>query len=186
MPPSPDHVTGGTVAYLLSSIAEEKAMFHILSVRLATIAALGVLLFLWGTPRAGQELKADAAAALEVRVLEARVSPQGQGERDEVLYRMEVISVLRSTSRVKPGDTIVVRAYTLSKAFLDRGAVDSKVPALLPPGWLGVAYLNPAPKAGGPDTGRQFVIAADGDSFEDIPPGPPAVIWTKSVEGGVE
>jgi hypothetical protein len=43
-------------------------------------------------------------------VLAAQVPP-GRGERYEVLYRMEVLSVLRaSPSRVTPGDTIAVRA----------------------------------------------------------------------------
>ncbi|WP_201091528.1 hypothetical protein, partial [Thiocystis minor] len=162
MPRSPDHKVSGTLDYLLSSTVEEIVMFQILSLRLATVAALGVLLVLWGDAQAGQALKADAASSLEVRVLEAQVSP-GQGEYDEVLYRMEVISVLRSTSRVTPGDTIVVRAYTLSKEAMDRGSVGSTVPALLAPGWLGVAYLNPVPKSRG-----QFAIAANGDSFEDI------------------
>ncbi|CRI66323.1 conserved hypothetical protein [Thiocapsa sp. KS1] len=128
-----------------------------------------------GGARAGESLKADAAAQLEVRVLEAQV-PGEPGERYDVLYRMEVISVLRSSARVKPGDTIVVRAYALSKEALDRGVAG---PTLLSPGWLGVAYLNPDPKAGGPDSGRQFVIAANGDSFEDIPPGPPSLKWTQ-------
>jgi hypothetical protein len=166
----------------LSSTAEEIAMFKVHSIRIATLAALGGLLVLWGGAWAGEELKADAAAQLEVRVLEAQVPPE-QGERYDVLYRMEVISVLRSTSRVTPGDTIVVRGYAVSQEALDRGVVGPKV---LAPGWLGVAYLNPAPKAGGPDAGRQFVIAADGDSFEDIPPGPPSLRWTEQVEVGTE
>jgi hypothetical protein len=160
-------------------------MFQVHSIRIATLAALaalGVLLVQWGDVRAEQELKADAAAKLEVRALEAQVPPD-QGERYDVLYRMEVISVLHSTSRVKPGDTILVRSYALSKEALDSGAVGPKV---LAPGWLGVAYLNPDPKAGGREAGRQFVIAADSDSFVDIPPGPPSLRWTEEVEVGTE
>jgi hypothetical protein len=138
-------------------------MFQVHSIRIATIAALGVLLVLWGDARAAQEPKAGAAEAFEVQVLEAQV-PAGQGERYEVLYRMEVLSVLRATSRVKPGDTITVRSYALSKEALA-------------PGWIGVAYLNPDPKAGGPEARRQF-IAEHGDSFADVPPGPPSLRFT--------
>jgi hypothetical protein len=89
---------------------------------------------------------------------------------------MEVISVLRSSSRVKPGDSIVVRSYALSQDALNTGGVGPKV---LVPGWLGVAYLNPETRAGGPDAGRQFAVAAGDNSFEDIPPGPPAIRWTQ-------
>jgi hypothetical protein len=157
-------------------------MLQVNSIRIATVAALGVLLALSVSVRAGQELKEAAAAELEVRVLEVQV-PAGQGERSDVLYRMEVISVLRSTSPVRPGDTITVRSYALSQEAMDRGIVGPKV---LAPGWLGVAYLNPDPEAGGPDAGRQFAIAAGGDSFEDIPPGPPSLRWTEEVEVGTE
>jgi len=147
-------------------------MFQVHSIRIATVAALGVLLVLWGDARAAQEPKAGAAEALEVQVLEAQMPP-GQGERSEVLYRMEVLSVLRSSpSRVKPGDTIVVRSYASSQDALA-------------PGWIGVAYLNPDPKAGGPEARRQF-IAADGDSLVANPPGPPALRWTPKVGGGAE
>jgi hypothetical protein len=145
----------------LSLTAEEIVMFQVHSIRIATVAALGVLLVLWGDARAVQEPKAGAAETLEVQVLEAQVPP-GQGERYEVLYRMEVLSVLRSSpSRVKPGDTIVVRSYALSKEALA-------------PGWIGVAYLNPDPKARGPEARRQF-IADHGDSLVENPPGPPAL-----------
>jgi hypothetical protein len=157
-------------------------MFQVHSIRIATVAALGALLILSGMAPAGQELKEAAAAALEVRVLEAQV-PAGEGERSDVLYRMEVISVLRSASPVEPGDTITVRSYALSQEALDRGVVG---PQVLAPGWLGVAYLNPDPEAGGPDAGRRFTIAAEGDSFEDIPPGPPSLRWTEEVEVGAE
>lgn len=79
-------------------------MIQVRSIRIATVVALGVLLFLCGTAQAGQELGAGTAEAIEVRVLEAQVPPDpGQGERYDVLYRMEVISVLRSNSRLKPG-----------------------------------------------------------------------------------
>ena len=150
-------------------------MFQVQSMRIATLAALGVLLVLWGGARAEQERQEDAAVTLEVKVLEVQVTP-GQGERDAVLYRLEVISVLRSTAQVTPGDTLVVRADALSQEALDRGLVG---PRILAPGWLGVASLNPDPKASGPEAHRQFTMAANGDSFEDLPPGPPAVKWTQ-------
>ena len=149
-------------------------MFQVYSIRIATVAALGVLLVVLGDARAAQELKAGAAEALEVQVLEAQVPPV-QGERQEVLYRMEVISVLRSASRVTPGDIITVRSYALNKETLA-------------PGWIGVAYLNRDPKAGGPEARRQF-IAPHGDSFEDVPPGAPSLRftpYTPKVGGGAQ
>lgn len=103
-------------------------MFHVYSIRVATGAALGLLMLLGGAAGSGQEHKTDAAAALEVRVLEAQASP-GQGQSYEVLYQMEVISVLRATSRVEPGETIVVRAYALSQEAQDE---DSPGPRPLP------------------------------------------------------
>ena len=50
-----------------------------------------------------------------------------------------------------------------------------KVPACLAPGWIGVAYVNPDPKASGSEARRQFAIAVDGDgdSFVEERPGPP-------------
>jgi hypothetical protein len=145
-------------------------MFLRHSIRIATVVALGVLLVLWGDARAEQGLKAGAAEKLEVQVLEAQVPPD-QGERSDVLYRMKVLSVLRSSpSRVKPGDTIAVRA-------------DASSNIALAPGWIGVAYLNPDPKASGPEARRQF-IAAGGDSFRENPPTPPSATYTRPGEGG--
>ena len=145
-------------------------MFKVHSIRIAAVATLGVLLVLWGDARAVQEPKAGAAETLEVKVLEAQVPP-GQGERYEVLYRMEVLSVLRSSpSQLKPGDTIVVRSYASSKEAIA-------------PGWIGVAYLNPDPKAGGPEARRQF-IAADGESLVENTPGPPALRYWKTPKVG--
>lgn len=148
-------------------------MSHVHPIRVATVAALGVLMILWGNARAAQEPTAGAAETLQVQVLDAQM-PSGQGERYEVLYRMEVLSVLRSSpSRVEPGDTIVVRAYALSKEALERGAVGSKAPALLPPGWMGVAYVNPDPKARG-----QFTVATEGDSLVEDRLAPPSLRFT--------
>jgi hypothetical protein len=139
------------------------------SIRYATIAALGVLAILLG--EAGAVPPPDAAEVLEVRVLDSQV-PQGQGERFDVLYRMEVLSVLRSASRVQPGETVTVRSYGLGKEALTRG-------------WMGTAYLNRDPKASGPDAGRQFVIATHGDSLVELPPWPPSLTFTREApEGG--
>lgn len=145
-------------------------MFQVYSIRIATVAALGVLLVLGGNARAVQEPKAGAAETLEVKVLEAQVPP-GQGESYEVLYRMEVLSVLRSSpSRVEPGDTVIVRAYASSKEALA-------------PGWIGVAYVNPDRKSGGPGARGQF-IAADGDSLVENTPGPPSFRYWKTPKAG--
>jgi hypothetical protein len=99
-------------------------------------------------------------------------------ERFDVFYRMEILSVLRSTVRLEPGETIRVRAYGVSQALLESGFVGPAIPALLEPGWIGTAYLDPDPQASGPDTERQFVIAAHGDSFVGLPPGPPSLEYT--------
>jgi hypothetical protein len=147
-------------------------MFRAHSIRITTVAALGVLLLLWGDAWGERELKTGAAEALEVQVLDAQVPPS-QEERDEVRYRMKVLSVLRSSpSGVKPGDTIAVRAHASSEAALA-------------PGWMGIAYLNPDPKASGAEASRQF-IAADSDSFEENPPGPPSLRYTREGEGGAQ
>jgi hypothetical protein len=151
-------------------------MFQAHSIRIATVVALGVLLVLWEGVRAEQELKAGAAA-LEVRVLQVQTPPHPpQAESYDVLYRMEVISVVRSTVRVKPGDTILVRSYATSKETPETSEAGPKAPPLLAPGWIGVAYLNPDPKAGGPEAG--FTIAAKGDSFGKLPPAPPSFKYT--------
>jgi hypothetical protein len=138
------------------------------SIRYATIAALGVLAILWG--QTGAAPPPDAAEVLEVKVLEAQVH-QGQGERFDVLYRMEVLSVLRSASRVQPGETVTVRSYGQSKEALERG-------------WTGTAYLNRDPKAAGSGTGRQFVIAAQDESLVELPPGPPSATFTREAPKG--
>jgi len=137
-------------------------MFRNCSIRYATIAALGVLAILWG--QAGATPPSDAAEVLEVKVLEAQVH-QGQGEHFDVLYRMEVLSVLRSASRVKPGEIVRVRSYGQSKEVLERG-------------WIGTAYLNRDQKAAGPGDGRQFVMAVQGESLVELPPGPPSLKFT--------
>ncbi|NCC23463.1 MAG: hypothetical protein EOM26_13585 [Alphaproteobacteria bacterium] len=147
------------------------------------IAVCGLLAILAGKvgavlpPDAVEGLKTDAQAVLEVKVLEVQSNPD-PAERFDVVYRMEILSVLRSTVRVKPGETIRVRSYGVSQTLLDSGFVGPKIPALLEPGWIGTAYLDPDPQASGPDAARQFVIAAHGDSFVDMPPGPPSLEYT--------
>ena len=150
-------------------------------IRSTGIAAVGLLAILAGKvgavlpPDAVEGLKTDAQSVLEVKVLQVE-TPPSPAERFDVLYRMEIISVLRSTVRVEPGETIQVRSYGVSQALLDSGFVGPKIPALLEPGWIGTAYLDPDPQASGPE--RQFVIAAHGDSFVEMPPGPPSLEYT--------
>jgi hypothetical protein len=60
-----------------------------------------------------------------------------QTGRFDIVYRVEIISVLRSTTRVEPGETIRVRSYGVSQVLLDRGFAGPKIPALLEPGWIG-------------------------------------------------
>lgn len=139
------------------------------SIWCATIVALGVLAILWGEAVAERH-GADAAEVLEVKVLEAQLH-QGQGERSDVVYRMEVLSVVRSTSRVQAGEIVTVRSYGQSKEALARG-------------WIGTAYLNRDPEAAGPGDGRQFAIAADSDSLVELPPGPPSATFTREAPKG--
>jgi hypothetical protein len=148
-------------------------MFKFEAIRITAIATLGALSVLWGTVRADQSPPTGAAATLEVKVLEA---PQQTGY--EALYRMEVISVLRSSIRVKPGDSIRVRSRLAGPDALDQG--------LKPRGWIGTAYLNPDPRATGPEARFQFVGAANGDSFAELPPTPPSVRWIEYPREGTE
>ena len=154
-------------------------MFKVYSIRIATAAALGALSVLWGAAWAEQAPQAGAAATLEVKVLEAQVPPRSDQEnRAEVLYRMKVISVLHSSIRVKPGDTIIVRASASGIEALDQN--------LKPRGWIGTAYLNPDPTAVGPDARSRFVGAANGDSFAELPPTPPSVRWIEYPREGTK
>ena len=133
------------------------------SIRYATIAALGMFAILCGG--AGAVPPPEATEVLEVKVLDAQVH-HGEGERFDVLYRMEVLSVLRSASRVQPGETLSVRSYRPSKETLVRG-------------WTGTAYLNRDPTASGPHVASQFVTAANGESLVELPPGPPSFEFTR-------
>ena len=148
-------------------------MFKFDAIRIVTFAALGALSVLWGAVWADQSPPTGAAATLEVKVLEAQ--PQ---TGDEALYRMEVISVLQSSIRVKPGDIIHVRSRLASWNTPDQG--------LKPRGWIGTAYLNPDPRATGPEARFQFVGAANGHSFEELPPTPPSVRWIEYPRQGAE
>ena len=139
-------------------------------IRYATIAALGVLAILGGP--AGAAPPPDAAEVLEVKVLEAQVN-QGQEERFDALYRMEILSVVRSASRVQPGETVTVRSNSPSKEALERG-------------WIGTAYLDRDPEASDPGAGRQFVTAAQGESLVELPPGPPAATFTREAQKGAQ
>jgi len=132
------------------------------SIRYATIIALGLLAILWG--QAGAAPPPDAPEVLEVKVLDAQVH-QGQGGPSDVVYRMEVLSVLRSSSGVKPGETITVRSYGQSKEVRERD-------------WMGTAYLNGDPKDVGPGAERQFVVAPQGEGLVDLPPAPPSATFT--------
>ncbi|UHD16545.1 hypothetical protein [Thiocapsa bogorovii] len=157
--------------------------------RYNAIVVFGLLAILAGRvgavlpPDAVEGLKADAEAVLEVKVLEVQTAAHPT-ERFDVLYRMEIISVMRSTPGLEPGEIIGVRSYGVSQALLDRGFVGPKIPDLLEPGWIGTAYLDPDPQASGPDAMRQFVIAAHGDSFVELPPGPPSLKYSVTPSEG--
>jgi hypothetical protein len=133
-----------------------------------------MLAILWGkagavsAPDAAQGHKVDAPEVLEVKVLDGQVQ-QGQAEGSAVLYHMEVLSVVRSASRVQPGETVTVRAHGLTGQPLE-------------PGWTGTAYLSRDPKAAGAE--RRFVTAAPGESLVELPPGPPSLEYTREAPKG--
>jgi hypothetical protein len=81
-------------------------------------------------------------------------------------YRMQVISVIKTASRVQAGETITVRTSSQNNQALVQG-------------WVGTAYLNPAPQAASADGGRQFVLAAPGESLVNLPPAPPSLTFTR-------
>lgn len=86
---------------------------------------------------------------------------------------MEVLSVIRSTSRVQSGAVVTVRSYGPSTEALEQGC-------------MGTAYVNPDPTASGSDAGCQFVIAADSESFVKLPPAPPSLEYTPDGPTGVQ
>ena len=141
-------------------------MFGIWSIRYTTIAALGLLAILW--VHAGAAQPPDAAEVLEVKVLEAQAH-EGQSAGSDVLYRMEVLSVVRSASGVQPGETVTLRSVAHGNGPLS-------------PGWTGTAYLSSDPEAAG--DGRQFVVAAQGGSLVELPPGPPSATFTREAPKG--
>jgi hypothetical protein len=148
-------------------------MFKFNAIRVTIIAALGALSVLWGAVWAESSPSKGAAATLEVKVLEVQPSTG-----DEALYRMEVISVLQSSIRVKPGDIIRVRSRLAGPDVPDQ--------SFKPRGWIGTAYLNPDPRATGPEAHFQFVGAANGDSFAELPPTPPSLRWIEYPREGTE
>jgi hypothetical protein len=84
---------------------------------------------------------------------------------------MEVLSVMRSASQVQPGEIVTVRSHGQSREALARG-------------WTGTAYLDRDPKAAGPGDERQYVIAAQGGSLVELPPGPPSATFTREAPKG--
>ena len=143
-------------------------MSMIRSIRYTTIVLLGVLAILWGG--AGTAQPPGAAEALAVKALAPQVD-QGECERFDVLYRMEVLSVVRSASGVEAGETVTVRSYGQSKEAMARG-------------WVGTAHLIGDPKAAGTADARQFVVATESGSLVELPPGPPSATFTPSAPKG--
>jgi hypothetical protein len=151
---------------------EDSVMFKRNAIRITALAALGILSVLWGAVRADQSPPTGVAAKLEVKVLEAR-----QQTGYEALYRMEVISVLQSSLRLKPGDIIQVRSRLTPEAQ-DQG--------LKMRGWIGITDLNPDPRATGPEAHLQFVVTGAGDGFAELPPTPPSLRWIEYPREGSE
>ena len=128
------------------------------------IAALAALTLLFGLAGA-QEPEADAAEVLELKVLGSSAQPL-PGNGFEVLYQMEVLSVLSSSSRLSTGETISVRTT-------------SPVDEPLKTGSMVTGHLNPDPMASGPKGSRQFVTVSSGPGLVEIPPGPPSLTFTR-------
>jgi hypothetical protein len=129
-------------------------------IRYAIIAAAVAVVALFG--QAGAAPPTDAAEVLEVKVLEASVA-EGKDGSGDILYRMEVLSIMSSPSGVQPGEVVTVR-------IADSGD------GVHEPGWIGTAHVIPDPTASG--TGREFVVEPDSDGLVEAPPAPPSATWT--------
>jgi len=127
----------------------------------AIIAAAVAVVTLFG--QAGAASPTDAAEVLEVKVLEAAVA-EGQDGSADVLYRMEVLSIMSSPSGVRPGEVVMLR-------------ISDSGDGVHEPGWIGTAYVIPDPTASG--TGREFVVEPDSDGLVAAPPTPPSATWTQ-------
>jgi len=130
-------------------------------IRYAIIAATVAVVSLFG--QAGAAPPTGAAEVLEVKVLEAAMA-EGQDGSGDVLYRMEVLSIMSSPSGVQPGEVVTVR-------IADSGD------GVQEPGWIGTAYVIPDPTASG--TGRQFVVDPNSDGLVTPPPVPPSATFTR-------
>ncbi|ESQ13318.1 MAG TPA: hypothetical protein DDY14_00495 [Chromatiaceae bacterium] len=145
-------------------------MHKIGSVRYTARAALAVFAILW--IQAGAAPPTNAVEVLEVKVLEA-LAPQNQGDDVDILYSMEVLSVIRSASGVQTGETIKVRSYGQGREPLARG-------------WAGTAYLNPDSEAADTDDQPRFVTAAQGEGLVEFPSVPASMTFTPEVPKGAQ
>jgi hypothetical protein len=162
-------------------------MFQFESLRIARVLSVAALLGVVGGTFAGDPLTTDAPSVFEVKVTQVQTPAEPTpGTRYEIVYHMEIISVLRSRSGVKPGDTIEVRAYAVTGDATGDGSDTAKAPMLLTDGWMGTAYLRPDSSAGDPAARGRFTVAAGADSFEGLPPGEPSLIYEKWPDGTIK
>jgi hypothetical protein len=132
---------------------------------LLLVATLSSVVFVATAPAAlppgsYDKLKAEAQEKLTIKIIGVETKEQSD-RRLEVLFTAEVLTVERSETCLKPGDTIQIQSYRWTKSY-----AGPKNPPLLPVGWTGIAYLNKA-DSDGKDADNLYTLAAYGASFEE-------------------
>jgi hypothetical protein len=132
---------------------------------LLLVVALAIVVFVAASPAAlppgsYDKLKAEAQEKLTIKIIGVEKLEQSD-RRIEVLFTAEVLSVERSETCLKPGDTIQIQSYRWTKRY-----AGPKNPPLLPVGWIGIAYLNKA-DIDAEDADNLYTLASYGASFEE-------------------
>ena len=112
-----------------------KSTFATVSI-LAFSAVLGLAAL---PPGSYDKLKDEASDVLRVKIAKAEVK-QAKGGLQDVVYTAEVLSVRRSKSGHKRGDTVQIVSYRLEPGAPPLAGPG--VPPQLKAGWKGTAFLN--------------------------------------------
>ncbi|MDP7051894.1 MAG: hypothetical protein QF600_08205 [Verrucomicrobiota bacterium] len=111
-------------------------------------------------PYVYDEMKRNAPEVFNVRIVEApKKAPVAQGKRQKITYEAKVLQVIRTKSRIKSGEAIVIQSYHYA---FGPGEVGPSNPRRLKENDVVLAYLTKGEK------GDEFRIAAGGHSFERI------------------
>jgi hypothetical protein len=132
---------------------------------LLLVVVLSIIVCIVTTPAAlppgsYEKLKAEAQEKLAIKILEVETKKESD-RRLDVLFTAEVLTVERSETGLKSGDTIRIQSYRWTKSY-----AGPKNPPLLPVGWTGIAYLNKA-DSDAKEADHVYSLAAYGDSFEE-------------------